>query len=129
MKTKIIATVGKKTDNEEMMKAMVENGMDIARITFSHCTYDEYKTRVNFLRSLEKKVEIMQDLQGPKIRFGNLENSMEVKKDEVYNIKLSGLEKLVKTGDSVLVHDGKVRLEVVKVTGEEIEVKALNDGL
>lgn len=76
MKTKIIATLGPKTDVEGVVEGLVEAGMDIARMNFSHCTREEFIKRKAMITSanqkLGKNVQILQDLQGPRIRVGEL---------------------------------------------------------
>jgi pyruvate kinase len=148
MKTKAIATLGMKTGSAEMIRVMIENGMDIARITFSHCPHEEYKFRAEcvrkFSKELGREVKILQDLQGPKIRLGNLNPSPSViEKDKIYSfstdpshenlenyifIKYPGLNEKVKSGDEILVHDGRVKFVVEQVEGAIIKAKALNSG-
>ena len=76
-KTKIICTMGPNSDNREIMKALVENGMDVARFNFSHGSYEEQKARMDLLKSvraeLKKPVAILLDTKGPEIRTGCLE--------------------------------------------------------
>jgi len=79
MKTKIVATIGPSSEDISVLSKMVESGMDIARMNFSHCTHDEYKKRREIINieaaRLNKKVSILQDLQGPRIRVGNMPES------------------------------------------------------
>ncbi len=76
MKTKIIATIGPSSDSPETMASMIEAGMNIARMNFSHCTYEEFTRRKKILREeggkQGKEVAILLDLQGPRIRVGEL---------------------------------------------------------
>lgn len=76
MKTKIVATIGPKSEEREVLSKMIEAGIDIARMNFSHCTHEEYKKRVAIIKEesarLGRKVAILQDLQGPRIRVGKL---------------------------------------------------------
>lgn len=148
MRTKAIATLGMKTGSSEMIRAMVENGMDIARITFSHCPHEEYIFRAECVRKfseeLGREVKVLQDLQGPKIRLGNLNPSpTSVEKGGTYLfstdpqhenkegyifIKYPSIEKNMKKGDSLLVHDGRVKFEVEELEGSIIKARALNAG-
>lgn len=76
MKTKIVATIGPKSESREVLSELIEAGMNVARMNFSHCTYDEYKKRKAIIeeesKRLGRKVFIQQDLQGPRIRVGTL---------------------------------------------------------
>ena len=76
MKTKIIATIGPSSDTPEIIRGLISYGMDIARMNFSHCTYEEFIRRKGIIAEESskqgRKVFIMQDLQGPRIRVGEL---------------------------------------------------------
>src|SRR3989344_3733533 len=76
MRTQIIATIGPKSESPEMIEALVSGGMDIARMNFSQCTFDEYKKRRDLIavaaKKFGKKVRILQDLRGPRIRVGEM---------------------------------------------------------
>ena len=75
-KTKLVATLGPSSDNYETIKAMAENGLDLARINMSHGKYEEHEKKINIISDLQKEgylVAIMMDLKGPKIRCGNFE--------------------------------------------------------
>src|SRR5579885_3184266 len=128
-KTKIVATIGPASESEEKLEQIIEAGMNVARLNFSHGTQDDHKERIKKIRKLSKKMEkpiaILQDLQGPKIRLGNLKNNSEVLQREQI-VKLSfGKEQIseeipvqvdifpyLKAGDAVLINDGLVRLVV-----------------
>ena len=76
-KTKLVATLGPSSDNYETIKAMAQNGLDLARINMSHGTHDEHKKKIDIITSLQEEgflVAIMMDLKGPKIRCGTFEN-------------------------------------------------------
>lgn len=76
MKTKIVATIGPKSESREVLSQMIASGMNVARMNFSHCTQEEYKKRVAIINEEAskqgKEVSILQDLQGPRIRVGTL---------------------------------------------------------
>ncbi len=76
MKTKVIATIGPKSENEEVLSKMIAAGLNVARMNFSHCTPEEYRKRVEIIKreasKQGKEVSILLDLQGPRIRVGNL---------------------------------------------------------
>jgi len=75
-KAKIVATIGPASDSKEVLEALISAGMNVARLNFSHGTHKEHAARIKKIRSLSKKlgksVGILQDLQGPKIRIGQL---------------------------------------------------------
>src|SRR6266567_3194636 len=81
-RAKIVCTLGPATDSAEALAALLDAGMDIARLNFSHGTHPEHARRLTVLRRLVrergKTVAILQDLQGPKIRTGPLENGKQV---------------------------------------------------
>jgi len=81
-KTKIICTMGPRTDDREILEALVENGMDVARFNFSHGTYAEQKARMNLLKEVrearKKPIAILLDTKGPEIRTGTLEGGKKV---------------------------------------------------
>ena len=73
-KTKIVATLGPATDNKEVLKGMLEEGVNVFRINFSHADYNDVKARVDMIRELNEEYNftaaILADLQGPKLRVG-----------------------------------------------------------
>ena len=75
-RTKIVATLGPSSDDENTIAHLIEAGMDVARLNFSHGTHEEHANQIHILRKLsnrfKKPVTILQDLQGPKLRVGNL---------------------------------------------------------
>ena len=91
-KTKIIATLGPRWSNEEMVKKIIENGANVCRLNFSFGSYDEHLERIKIIRKvseeLGKPVAILADLQGPKIRIGKLKENITVKEGDI--VKLSG---------------------------------------
>ena len=81
-RTKIVCTMGPNTDKKTVMKALVKNGMDVARFNFSHGDHEEHKNRMNLLKNvreeLDKPVAILLDTKGPEIRTGLLEGGKKV---------------------------------------------------
>ena len=76
-KTKIVATLGPSTDSEETLKAMMDRGVDVFRINFSHADYEDVKEKIKIIHSLNDKygynTATLADLQGPKLRIGRVE--------------------------------------------------------
>ena len=79
-KTKIVATLGPATSSKETLKAMLDEGVDVFRINFSHSDYDEVKARISVIRELNEEfgynAAILGDLQGPKIRVGVMDHEV-----------------------------------------------------
>lgn len=75
-KTKIICTLGPATDSEEIIRKLVENGMDVVRLNFSHGTHEEHKKKIDMVKTireeLDKPIPILLDTKGPEIRIGFL---------------------------------------------------------
>ena len=84
--TKIICTIGPATESQKMIEQLVKNGMNIARLNFSHGTHQYHKTLIQNIRVVSKRlhqpVAILQDLQGPRIRIGILTEPVEVVRNE-----------------------------------------------
>jgi pyruvate kinase len=132
-KTKIIATLGPASSSKTMMSKLISSGVDVFRVNFSHAVHKDVERIVNDIKSLrvkhKKHVSILGDLQGPKIRLGNvlpktiLKNGEEIvfttKKikdgdSKKITINYASFPKDVKKGETVLVDDGKILLEVLK---------------
>jgi len=144
--TKIVATLGPAAEEKSEIKSLVEAGMDIARLNFSHGTYDQFKKIVKNIRAVEKEtgktVVIMQDLQGPKIRLGQLPaKGIAVKRGEVVTFSIRGTEKgtiplpyvalphVVKKGDHLLIEDGLIRTKILSISGRHVRAKVLTSGV
>lgn len=146
-RTKILATVGPAVNSYEKIEELAKAGVNGFRHNFSHGTYEERDEQIEWIRKVSKKlnkpVAILQDLQGPKIRLGNLvDNHLPVKKgDELvldYAAEHDGSLTLpvqyniadkVKIGEPIYLFDGKVRTTVLEVTSDTaVKVRVENDG-
>lgn len=144
-RTKILATVGPITSNPDMIKQMIEAGVNGFRLNFSHGDYAERDDQMQWIREASqqvgKPVAILQDLQGPKIRLGMLNENLDVKTgDEIildsaaehdgYTLPVQyNLATKVKVGEPVYIFDGKVRTTVVDIPSETaIKLRVENDG-
>jgi pyruvate kinase len=144
-RTKILATLGPPTNNYESIEALAAAGVNGFRLNFSHGSYEERDQQIEWIRSasakLGKPVAILQDLQGPKIRLGNLnENTAVNKGDELildHAAEHSGLTlpvqynlaEKVKVGEPIYIFDGKIRTTVLEITSETaIKVRVENPG-
>jgi pyruvate kinase len=136
-KTKIVCTIGPASQEPEMLLKMVKNGMNVARLNFSHGSYSSHLLNMERIRKISKTqntaIAILQDLQGPKIRVGNLDKTVEIKsgqtvtigKDFSLDFDISGS---VKPGERILIEDGLLEMVVVKVVGKNITCKVSNGG-
>jgi pyruvate kinase len=141
-KTKIVATLGPATSTREVLKDMLEAGVNVFRINFSHADYKDVEERIKMIRELNEEfgynAAILGDLQGPKLRVGTMKGEVVVNKDDeiifATGKRFMGTEKRVymtydnfpqdaKPGERILLDDGKLIFEVVS-TDQKSEVKA-----
>jgi len=147
-KTKIVCTIGPASDTHEILAQMIQVGMSIARLNFSHGDFESHRRAIASLREAEKKtgrrVTIMADLPGPKIRIGSIEKEpIELKPGAVFrlttetavgdldrvSVTFSRLPKVVKPGDGLYLNDGLIRLEVLDIVGNDVICKIKAGGL
>ena len=145
-RTKILATLGPPTSNPEIIEQLALAGVNGFRLNFSHGDYAERDDQITWIRDASRKigkpVAILQDLQGPKIRLGMLnENTAVSKGDEIildYAAQHDGmtfpvqynLAEKVKIGEPIYIFDGKVRTTVLEITSETaIKLRVENDGV
>ncbi len=146
--TKIVCTLGPASSSPEMVDKLIAAGMDVARLNFSHGTYDTHQKVYETLRSRaaawRRPLSILQDLQGPKIRLGvmkpgrNLEapdNSTIVLtiepddgRDNIFPSDYKALTQDVVVGDPILLDDGNIVLDVLKVTPREVTCRVVQGG-
>ena len=141
-KTKIVATLGPATSSKEVLREMMQEGVNVFRINFSHADYEDVKTRINLIRELNEELDfhaaILADLQGPKLRVGVMKKDVIVNEgDEIIfatGERFEGTKERVymtyerfpqdaKPGERILLDDGKLIFEVVS-TNKKDEVKA-----
>jgi pyruvate kinase len=148
-KTKIVCTIGPASESVEKLTQLIEAGMNVSRLNFSHGNFEEHGQRIQNIREAANKtgktVAILLDTKGPEIRTHNMENdSIELKEgqsiivsmDEVlgtsekFSITYPGLMEDVQKGSRILLDDGLIGLEVVEVdqVNKEILTKVLNSG-
>ncbi len=143
--TKIVATIGPASDNENLLNQLVENGLDVARLNFSHGTYEEHGQRIDKIKQVavknDKYIGIMLDTKGPEVRVGellqgemNLEKGMEVMLSNgsgpgIIPITYSGLSGDVEVGTQILLDDGLIGLEVEGIQQDGIKCRVLNGGI
>lgn len=148
-RTKIVATLGPSTDDPVVMQAMIEHGLDIVRLNFSHGDAETQIKRAQLVRELSKQagriIGILVDLQGPKIRIARFkDDKIQLSPGDAFAIDLDvdpdagnqnevgcsymDLPKDVKVGAKLLLDDGRIVLEAVEVVGNRINTKVVVGG-
>ena len=143
-RTKIVATLGPASSDAKTLARMIDAGLDVVRMNFSHGTADEHRKRVELVRALALKagraVGVLVDLQGPKIRIGRFKDGKIVLKagerfvldadcalgdQHIVGLDYKKLPNDVRTGDTLLLNDGLIAVEVTAVEGRGVrEVRA-----
>ncbi len=137
--TKIVATIGPASTSPDVLLQMLQAGLDVVRFNFSHGTADDHRQRAEIVREaarqVGREVAIMADLQGPKIRVGKFENNKTMLvagnpfildanctlgNNERVGLDYKDLPRDLRAGDVLLLNDGLIVLDVVRVIGEEI---------
>lgn len=149
MKTKIIATIGPKTESLENLTRLLNEGVDIIRMNFSHAKYDQYESVLKIVKGYNRKnkkdVKVMMDLQGPRIRVGKLpeeglclNNKAKhffvfekngVYKNEIIPIDNSDLCSDIKKGDPLFLANGEIELRVDEIKDKVIEATVIRGGV
>ena len=147
-KTKIVCTIGPASENENEFKELVLNGLNVARLNFSHGTHEEHKAKIDVIKKVRKDLDssiaIMLDTKGPEIRTRDFENgSAELIKgqefilttrdvlgsNKIASVTYEDFSRDVKEGDTVLVDDGLISLEVMeKINDTDLKCVVKNGG-
>jgi pyruvate kinase len=144
-RTKIVCTIGPSSARREVLRSLIEAGLDVARINFSHGTYDEHASVIDTIRTLaadmNHPVAILGDLQGPRIRIGDLPVSRNVVDGEELTfahephatagdvpVTYDHLAHDVKPGGRILVNDGLLEFEVLSIAGQRVKVRTIHGG-
>lgn len=146
--TKIVCTIGPATEDVDILARLIEAGMDVARLNFSHGTYEQHERILNHIREASKRtgeaITVLQDLSGPKIRTGSLrEKTVTLAPGSLVTFTIDDragtAEKIATTyknlphdaepGNSILLDDGKIRLRVEGKTATEVSCRVLNGGV
>ena len=142
-KTKIVCTMGPNTNDREMMRKLIQNGMNVARFNFSHGDHEEHLAKVKTLRAINEKlgtnIAFMLDTKGPEIRTGSFGTDQKTKMDftkgdkitlttrdvegskELLSVTYAGLPNDVEVGGHILIDDGLVDLLIDEIDGTEIK--------
>ena len=147
-KTKIVATLGPACSSREVIKKMIDAGVNVFRVNFSHADYEDVKERINIIRSLNEEfgytTAILADLQGPKLRVGVMKEDVVVKpgdiitfqtaedvpgtKERVY-MNYKEFPRDVNPGERILLDDGKLMFEALETNGTtEVVCKVIQGG-
>ena len=147
IRTKVICTLGPAVDDPDVLIKLIEGGMDVVRMNFSHGTHEEHLSRLNVLRELCKQagteIPVLLDTKGPEIRLGEfpageclltegqsyiLTSEDAPCDDKKASVSYAGLADDVSSGDMILIDDGLISLEVKSIDGKDIYCTVLNDG-
>ena len=149
-KAKIIATLGPASSDEAMIRKLIEAGMNVARMNFSHGTHEQHAARISLLQSISKRLDtpvgILQDLQGPKIRVGKLPAPLQLAAGERVFLYAAGdtppqtncpaipvdfreLFESVRTDERLLLDDGRLTLQVLSAKDCVLEARVLVGGM
>ncbi len=148
-KAKIVATIGPASQDEVILEKLIQAGVNVARMNFSHGTHEEHAARIATIRRVSEKLEIpvgiLQDLQGPKIRVGELPSPLQLSEGEMVSLYATGTEPpddtgkqipvdfrqlfdSVRTSERLLLDDGRLTLEVVSVKERALKARVVVGG-
>ncbi len=147
-KTKIVCTLGPSTENEDVLKQMMIEGMNVARCNFSHGTYDDHKRRMDMVKKLRKEVgepvAILLDTKGPEVRVRNFkEGKVTLEEGQLFTLTADDVEGTkdivsvtynrlyedLEVGMRVLIDDGLIEMKVEKVDKNNIVCRVINGGV
>ncbi len=147
-RTKIVATIGPACSSKEMIKTLINAGVNVFRLNFSHGTHEVHTNSIKTIREVSKELDaiigIIQDVQGPKIRIGEVENGEALLSDDstfcltnaplianssIASVTYENLLRDIKPGAAILIDDGKIELEVNSVEVDKLVCKVKVGGL
>jgi pyruvate kinase len=144
--TKIVATIGPSSDTQATLPRLLRSGVDVVRLNFSHGSYTEMRRIIRIVRAYSKQsgreIAIMQDLQGPKVRVGEMKEGVVLKDrsevvltakslvgtDRLVPLQYKGLPSDVRSGDTILLNDGLIELRVLKTNRHAIRTQVIHGG-
>src|SRR5712691_5639846 len=146
-RTKIVCTIGPASESEKVLQGLIQSGMDVARLNFSHGDYAFHEKMIKRIRriaqSLGRPVAILQDLQGPKIRVGAIAGNRAwletgrrfvlttrniLGNREIVSVGYKRLHRVIKRGDRILLGDGEIELEALSIKPGEVVCKIIVGG-
>ncbi len=149
-KTKIVCTIGPKSESREVLESLLNAGMNVMRLNFSHGDYEEHGGRIDKIEAIMKETgrlyAVLLDTKGPEIRTCKLENGQDIElvtgqnitittdssvignKDRI-SVTYKDLAKDLRKGDTVLLDDGLIAMKVLETDGVEVKCTVLNNGM
>ena len=148
-KTKIVCTIGPKSESKEMLTKLVKNGMNVMRLNFSHGNFEEHGARINTIREISKEtganISVLLDTKGPEIRTVKLEGGQDVLlkagqdfilstdqtvvgNNSIVAVTYENLNRDLSAGDTVLLDDGLIEMKVKSIDGSNVNCEVLNTG-
>lgn len=146
--TKIICTLGPAVDNEDVLRSLLSNGMNAARVNFSHGSHEEHKARIDKFKKVQDElglpVPILLDTKGPEIRIGTFKNGFAtlesgqrftftpedvIGNSSIVTISYKDIYKDIKKGDIILIDDGLIELKVEEIVNKDVVCVVQNGGI
>ena len=146
-KTKIVCTIGPASESEEVLRELCLNGMNVARLNFSHGTHEEHLARINRIKKVREElnlpIAIMLDTKGPEFRIGTFENGKiflkegdtftftteeVVGNESIVSVSYKNLANELEPGDRILLNNALLEFEVLSTDGTQITTKVLEGG-
>lgn len=147
-KTKIVCTIGPSSENEAVLKELIANGLNVCRLNFSHGSHPEHQAKIDLIKKVRKETDqpiaILLDTKGPEIRTGKFDAEEILLEEgqtftlttediignkEISSISYKGLVHDIKPGNTILIDDGLISMEVQKVTDKDIVCLVKNSGI
>ncbi|MDZ7291291.1 MAG: pyruvate kinase [candidate division KSB1 bacterium] len=146
-RTKIVCTIGPATDAPEVLSALIDAGMNVARLNFSHGTREEHRQRLQWIREIAGKknlpVAILQDLSGPKLRTGPMAKPVVLHSGDIFvltsrqvpgdeqavSVTWIDLPTHVQIGENILLADGTIQLQVIDKNATDLQCRVLDGGM
>ena len=147
-KTKIVCTIGPASDSPQILKRLIQAGMNVVRLNFSHGDFESHKETIQKIRAASEetgeRVAILGDLPGPKMRIGQLaEEPIELNSGDAFTLtteditgdhrkvsmSFERLPQVVAKGDTLFINDGIIQLEVNAVEGKEVHCNIVSGGM
>ena len=138
-----VCTIGPASNNKETLAQLISNGMKIVRLNLSHGTHESHKDIIRLVKSLDDSIKILGDVQGPKIRLGEVKGEQITLQagdsfmlhtqpvtgsNKEASVDYEGIANDVKVGSRILMNDGEVELIVEKISAGKIETKVKTGG-
>ena len=145
-KTKIVCTIGPATESEALLREMINIGMNVARLNFSHGTHAEHQVKVDLIKKLrvelKQPIALLLDTKGPEVRTGDFEHpaeliegsSIRITNEDIlgnesqFSVSYKNLHEDLKIGSQILIDDGLVALSVTEIDGKDLICRVLNGG-